>query len=133
MSVTLGEVLWEPGEAFKRGTRLAAFMSWLRAERGLHFDDYESLWQWSVSDLRAFWTSVWQFFDIQADGDPSVVLCAEEMPGARWFPDARSAPVSRQPAARSKTAGPRSTPAIRRSFSGSWKADGAQLPPGADR
>ena len=89
MPLVEGEVLWEPAESFRDGTRLRAFMQWLRSERGLAFDDYQSLWQWSVDDLAAFWSAVWEFFDIQADGDPSVVLASDRMPGARWFPDVR--------------------------------------------
>jgi acetoacetyl-CoA synthetase len=89
MAVAEGDVLWEPSEAFRQGTRLRAFMQWLREARGLGFDDYHALWQWSVDDLASFWSAVWQFFDIQADGDPTVVLASEAMPGARWFPGVR--------------------------------------------
>jgi acetoacetyl-CoA synthetase len=33
-------------------TRLAHYQAWLARERGLHFNDYETLWRWSVDDLR---------------------------------------------------------------------------------
>src|SRR3954467_3113334 len=62
-------------------------MRWLRAERGLSFDDYHQLWQWSVDDLDGFWSAIWEFFEVQADGDPSPVLASREMPGAQWFPN----------------------------------------------
>src|SRR4051812_33031721 len=62
-------------------------MRWLRAERGLSFVDYHQLWQWSVDDLDGFWSAIWEFFEVQADGDPSPVLASREMPGARWFPN----------------------------------------------
>src|SRR3954454_483431 len=61
-------------------------MRWLAVERGLSFDDYQQLWQWSVDDLDGFWSAVWEFFEVQADGDPSPVLASREMPGAQWFP-----------------------------------------------
>jgi acetoacetyl-CoA synthetase len=64
-------------------------MGWLRAERGLTFGDYDALWQWSVDDLDGFWAAIWDFFEVQADGDRSTVLASREMPGARWFPDTR--------------------------------------------
>ena len=89
MALAEGEVLWEPSEAFRKSTRLWAFMQWLRARRGLAFDDYHALWQWSVDDLPAFWSAIWQYFDIPADGDPSLVLADERMPGTRWFPGVR--------------------------------------------
>jgi len=89
MTINQGDVLWRPNADQISQTRLAAYMDWLRTEQGLDFQDYQSLWQWSVDELEAFWSSIWRFFDIQADGDPSRVLAEERMPGARWFPDTR--------------------------------------------
>jgi acetoacetyl-CoA synthetase len=66
---------------------MSEFMRWLEAERGLSFADYEALLCWSVDDLEGFWRAIWDFFDVQADGDPSTVLASRGMPGARWFPD----------------------------------------------
>jgi acetoacetyl-CoA synthetase len=83
------EQLWEPSAELVEGARLTEFMRWLAAERGLRFDDYAALWQWSVDDLNAFWAAIWDFFEVQADGDRSTVLASRQMPGARWFPDTR--------------------------------------------
>lgn len=84
-----GAELWRPHAGAIEATRLAAFMTWLRDERGQDFPDYASLWQWSVDDLNAFWRAVWDFFEIQADGEPEPVLAREAMPGAVWFPHVR--------------------------------------------
>ncbi|HEX4668940.1 MAG TPA: acetoacetate--CoA ligase [Solirubrobacterales bacterium] len=83
------EPLWEPSAELIEGARLTEFMRWLAAERSLRFDDYADLWQWSVDDLDAFWAAIWDFFDVQADGDRSTVLASRQMPGAHWFPDTR--------------------------------------------
>ncbi len=87
MDASTPETLWEPSAEVVEGSRLTEFMRWLEAERGLRFEDYEALWRWSVDDLEAFWAAIWDFFGVQADGDPSTVLTSHEMPGARWFPD----------------------------------------------
>ncbi|MGB7686759.1 MAG: acetoacetate--CoA ligase [Solirubrobacterales bacterium] len=87
MDAPTPETLWEPSAEVVEGSRLTEFMRWLEAERGLRFEDYEALWRWSVDDLEAFWAAIWDFFGVQADGDPSTVLTSHEMPGARWFPD----------------------------------------------
>src|SRR5690606_35116005 len=42
-------------------------------------------WQWSVTDLEAFWASVWEFCDVVADRPYTRVLADDRMPGARWF------------------------------------------------
>ncbi len=82
-------VIWQPSDAMVEEANLARFLDWLAAERGLHFGrrDYERLWRWSVDDLEGFWRAVWEYFDVQADGDPAPVLARREMPGARWFPN----------------------------------------------
>jgi len=84
-----GDVLWTPTREQAEATRLAAYQRWLADERGLRFDDYASLWQWSVDDVEAFWQAVWDFFDVQADGSRHPVLASHEMPGASWYPNAR--------------------------------------------
>ena len=70
------------------------YTRWLAQERGLHFDantteGYEALWRWSVTDLRAFWGSIWDHFGMQSPTPFTSVLEAEAMPGARWFPGAQ--------------------------------------------
>jgi len=87
MSAADGELLWEPSAELVERSRLRALMRWLEAERGLAFAGYHELWQWSVDDLDGFWSAIWEFFDVRADGDPSPVLASREMPGARWFPN----------------------------------------------
>ena len=82
----MGEVLWRPSGA---PTRLDAFTDAVRDGGGPVFDSYEDLWRWSVDDLDAFWSAVWRFVDVPADGDPSTVLADASMPGAQWFPDVR--------------------------------------------
>lgn len=74
--------------------QILRYARWLEAQRGLRFDPtthagYDALWRWSVTDLRAFWGSVWDFFALQSPTPFTTVLEAEVMPGARWFPGAR--------------------------------------------
>jgi acetoacetyl-CoA synthetase len=75
-------VLWNPPDELVAGSTVTHFAEWT----GLGFDTYEDLWQWSVDDLEAFWSSVWRFFDVQSDAPPMRVLGSREMPGAEWFP-----------------------------------------------
>ncbi len=83
------EVLWTPRPDQIEPTRLAAYMAWLATDRGLKFDSYDALWRWSVDELEAFWQSIWDFFDVQADGSCEPVLGTVAMPGAQWFPNTR--------------------------------------------
>lgn len=89
MNAPAGELLWEPSAEMVEGSRLTEFMGWLERERGLSFDGYGELWQWSVDELDAFWNAIWDFFGVQADGERGAVLGSREMPGAEWFPGTR--------------------------------------------
>jgi acetoacetyl-CoA synthetase len=79
------EKLWEPSAELVERSRLREYMAWLAAERGLRFDTYEELWRWSVEDLEGFWSSIWDFFGVRADGSYERVLGNRAMPGAEWF------------------------------------------------
>ena len=77
------EPIWVPDAETAAAAEMTA---WLR---DLGLDDYDALWRWSVVDIRRFWKRVWDRYDVQADGDPSVVLVDATMPGARWFPNVK--------------------------------------------
>jgi acetoacetyl-CoA synthetase len=79
--------LWRPSAELVERARMTEFMRWLAAERGRSFADYGELWRWSVDDLDGFWAAIWDFFEVEADGEPAPVLASREMPGARWFPN----------------------------------------------
>jgi acetoacetyl-CoA synthetase len=82
-----GDVLWTPSPEQIAPTRLASYLRWLEVNQGLQFDDYQALWQWSVDELEPFWQSVWDYFDVQADGSREPVLGSWETPGANWYPN----------------------------------------------
>jgi len=69
--------------------QLRLYQNWLRDARGLTFDSYDALWRWSVTDLDAFWQSIWDYTDMQSPTAHSAVLALNRMPGAVWFPGAQ--------------------------------------------
>lgn len=80
-----GTLLWEPSEELKAGATMTRYMAWLERERGLHFDGYQDLWAWSVTDLDAFWGSIWDFFGVLSERPYERVLEQRIMPGTGWF------------------------------------------------
>ena len=72
----------------RRTSRVGRWLDWLAAERGLDFEGYADAWRWSVSDLAAFWGSVWDHFGVLSGTPAECVLGRDEMPGAEWFPGA---------------------------------------------
>ncbi len=85
-----GRILWTPPADVREKSRLGRYMTWLREERGVEAaaGDYAALWEWSVTDLPAFWRSIWDYFDVVAHTDPVATLADDRMPGATWFPGA---------------------------------------------
>ena len=72
--------------------QMKLYRDWLARERGLQFADYAAMWQWSVTDLEAFWRSIWDYNETSSPTPFESALAKEQMPGAVWFPGARSRP-----------------------------------------
>jgi acetoacetyl-CoA synthetase len=81
-------ILWNPPEDVRETSRIGDYLRWLAKHRGLTFDSYESLWEWSTTDLAAFWSSIWDYFEIISYEPATAVLPDASMPGAVWFPGA---------------------------------------------
>lgn len=77
-----GEILWQPPRDGSSTLERFAATTPVGADAA-----YADLWSWSVNDLDAFWSAVWQWFDPPASGTPTLALADAAMPGARWFPD----------------------------------------------
>ncbi|WP_338255554.1 acetoacetate--CoA ligase [Dictyobacter halimunensis] len=91
METPLGkdQPLWSPSEKDRREANISQYMHWLTQERGLHFENREELWRWSVEHLEDFWASIWSYFHIQASQPYTQVLAERKMPGADWFAGAK--------------------------------------------
>ena len=84
-----GEILWEPPSDCWTTTQIGQFTTWLASTRGLRFGTYHELWEWSVTDIEAFWAAMWEYFEIRSSTPFEAVLSERVMPGARWFPGTR--------------------------------------------
>jgi acetoacetyl-CoA synthetase len=82
------ELLWTPSDERIERSSLTRYERWLGDTRGLSFDDYQALWQWSVDELEEFWTTIVEFFGVELPGHEQVLGDAS-MPGAKWFEGAR--------------------------------------------
>ena len=87
-AVPEGTVLWEPSADAIARAAITRYLEWLKASRGLAFRSYAELWQWSVTDLEAFWASIWEFCGVTAHRPYTRILADRRLPGARWCPGA---------------------------------------------
>jgi acetoacetyl-CoA synthetase len=81
-------LLWQPTPQTQKHSHLQRYIDWLRTSRGLAFETYDALWQWSCRDLAAFWESQWAFFQIISHSPYRAVLEGNNMPDCAWFPGA---------------------------------------------
>ncbi|WP_429339969.1 acetoacetate--CoA ligase [Ornithinibacillus bavariensis] len=68
---------------------ISTFMNWLKENKGLQFKDYQSLWNWSVNEIEDFWKTIWEYFNIESPNGYTNVLSTHQMPGAKWFENAK--------------------------------------------
>ncbi|MFC4799347.1 acetoacetate--CoA ligase [Neobacillus sp. GCM10023253] len=80
-----GKLLWEPSQQTINQSNIKKFMMWLEENRGLTFEDYNQLWDWSVTEIEHFWTAIWEFFNIKSETDYTAVLSGNKMPNVKWF------------------------------------------------
>lgn len=84
------KVLWTPSETLKNSCRMADFMRYVNRNRGMDLHEYKELYNWSVTDIPAFWDELWHYLDILCSEPYSkVVDDLDRFPGARWFCGAR--------------------------------------------
>jgi acetoacetyl-CoA synthetase len=87
--MSVPEVLWTPTPERLQSATLTRYQAWLAQTRSLRFEDYAALWEWSTSDLEAFWSSIVEFFGVRFEQPSDRVLGSRAMPGAEWFPGSR--------------------------------------------
>ena len=63
--------------------QIRLYQQWLAEHRQLQFDDYQALWQWSVTHLEDFWQSAWDYLELQSP-TPRIWLALMSKPTMRW-------------------------------------------------
>ena len=76
--------LWQPSSEFVEKSNINHYRKFIEDRIGKRIDRYDDLWQWSVDDPADFWTSLFDYFEIQYDGSLTPAIVGD-MPRARWF------------------------------------------------
>lgn len=86
----MSQALWQPSPAEVETTRMHALMQRINREHAASLEDYSDLHAWSIENLEAFWSLLWEESGVVAEHKGETVLeRPDAMPGARWFPEAR--------------------------------------------
>jgi len=82
--------LWKPSSRQLESANLTAFMRHVARNGGPAPEHYAELYDWSIQQPENFWQAVWDFCGVISGRRGTRVLeNPQQMPGARWFPDAR--------------------------------------------
>ena len=81
--------LWTPTAERVASAPLTAFQAAASQRAGRELSSYRELHRWSVDDREAFWDLLWDFCGIVGDKGSRILVDADRMPGASFFPDAR--------------------------------------------
>ncbi|MBP9049945.1 MAG: acetoacetate--CoA ligase [Alphaproteobacteria bacterium] len=77
--------LWTPSSSWVRGSSLYDFAR----KAGFSGENYEEIWQWSVSEIGEFWSKVWDYCGVIGEKGEVSLENANKMVGANFFPEAR--------------------------------------------
>jgi acetoacetyl-CoA synthetase len=84
------KLLWSPTEDDVESANVTRFIEFVSEKRGIELAGYFDLYDWSISNIPAFWSDVWEFTKVIAStGFEQVVDDLRRFPGARWFVGAR--------------------------------------------
>jgi acetoacetyl-CoA synthetase len=81
--------LWAPDQRRIAGANVTRFARQAIREWKLGFNTYPEFYRWTVDRPEQFWRSLWRFGGVIGEPGERVLVDADRMPGARFFPDAR--------------------------------------------
>jgi acetoacetyl-CoA synthetase len=86
----MSEVLWTPSSERVEAANMTRFAQLAGHRHGVDLSDYDKLHAWSVDQPEQFWNEIWNQCGViaQARGE-TVMANPQQMPGVRWYPDAR--------------------------------------------
>ncbi|HKK91097.1 MAG TPA: acetoacetate--CoA ligase [Desulfobacteraceae bacterium] len=86
----MAKLLWEPSQERVENSNMFRFMQRVNEKYDKRFVDYDELYKWSIENLEAFWTEMWDFAGIKASKPyEEVIDDPGKMPGAKWFSGSR--------------------------------------------
>jgi len=83
------EPIWSPGPARRQTANIRLFIELLQTRQDPGIRDYRDLYQYSIDHPDLFWRSVWDFCGITGKPGTTTVRNLDQLPGARWFPEAQ--------------------------------------------
>ncbi len=81
--------LWAPDDRRIESAEISAYMRYLNKGSSPSISNYAQLYEWSIADSEAFWSSYWDFSGIVGDKGERTLINGDDIEKAVWFPDAK--------------------------------------------
>ena len=81
--------IWRPTAERIANSNLTGYQSFLAREFGVSFKDFPQLYQWSVTDIRKFWETIWKFSNVVHSRNYDRILDGNSIYADVWFAGAR--------------------------------------------
>ncbi len=84
------EIIWQPSSESKKLSNLSRFIEFANQRYSQSIKtEYQDIWDWSVNNVEKFWSLMWDFSEIKGSKGTKISENIGQMPGARFFPDAK--------------------------------------------
>ena len=83
-------LLWQPRQERIESSQLYHFLKKINEKYAKDFQDFDALYDWSLSENATFWSEVWDFAELIGEkGQEPYLIEGEHFKDARFFPNAR--------------------------------------------
>lgn len=79
------DILWKPSDESCENSNMRKYMDWVNQKFGFRFSNYNDLHKWSVNDLGNFWKSLWEYFAVIREKEPTKIIDYTSIINAKWF------------------------------------------------
>ena len=79
------KLLWEPTSNFISNSNIQDYIIWLEDNYSYSFEEYEDLWDWSVSASEEFWESILEYYRVLYDGSYTNIKSGKNIYNTSWF------------------------------------------------
>ncbi|MCK5781113.1 MAG: acetoacetate--CoA ligase [Flavobacteriales bacterium] len=76
---------WSPSAKVVSESNIQDYLIWLEQDYKYFFEDYNELWEWSVSANDEFWESIMEYYRVLFHGKYKNVTSEDQMPFVSWF------------------------------------------------
>ncbi|MBE0551976.1 MAG: acetoacetate--CoA ligase [Ignavibacterium sp.] len=77
--------IWFPSGERIKGSNLQQYFTFLKSHFSKDFNNYNELYNWSITQIEEFWRSIWEFSEIIHSKPYDTIISERTQPGAKWF------------------------------------------------